>query len=314
MERKEENVYENIAFTEDGAAAQTGNGGGANPKDASTDLGKFKDVNALLKAYGSLQAEFTRRSQRLKELERQAEKRKNVHTESTSEKAENVEKTSESVGTGAEKLRSLAKERRVEEQRFDAFVQELEATALNESGKEAESENVVSGAESVCAEGSPARLEYGDNVEKVGVKEAAQGGEAEVRTEAETDVKTDVKTEVKADVETEVEAGLRQEKEKRVGKGRYTGSAFEAGEGQAGTSVADSREHIQSEELFRLASGDESVRLRIIGEYLASVGKSGAPLMRGGVGICAAPVNRAKTIGEAGDMALRFFQKGSLEK
>ena len=310
MERKEENVYENIAVTEDGAAAQTGNGGGVNPKDASTDLGKFKDVNALLKAYGSLQAEFTRRSQRLKELERQAEKRKNVHTESTSEKAESVEKASESVGTGAEKLRSLAKERRAEGQRFDAFVQELEATALNESGKEAESENVVSEAESVCAEGSPARLEYGDNVEKVGVKEAAQDGEAEVRTEAETDVKT----EVKADVETEVEAGLRQEKEKRVGEGRYTGSAFEAGEGQAGTSVADSREHIQSEELFRLASGDESVRLRIIGEYLASVGKSGAPLMRGGVGICAAPVSRAKTIGEAGDMALRFFQKGSLEK
>lgn len=310
MERKEENVYENIAFTEDGAAAQTGNGGGANPKDASTDLGKFKDVNALLKAYGSLQAEFTRRSQRLKELERQAEKRKNVHTESTSAKAESVEKTSESVGTGAEKLRSLAKERRAEEQRFDAFVQELEATALNESGKQTVNESVVSEAESVCAEGSPARLEYGDNVEKVGVKETAQGGEAEASTEAETDVKT----EVKADVETKAEEVVRQEKEKRVGEERYTGSAFEAEEGQAGTSVADSRKHIQSEELFRLASGDESVRLRIIGEYLTSVGKSGAPLMRGGVGICAAPVSRAKTIGEAGDMALRFFQKGSLEK
>ena len=36
----------------------------------STDLGKFKDVSALLKAYDSLQAEFTRRSQRLKDLER----------------------------------------------------------------------------------------------------------------------------------------------------------------------------------------------------------------------------------------------------
>jgi hypothetical protein len=32
-------------------------------------LGKFKDVDALLQAYNSLQAEFTRRSQRLKELE-----------------------------------------------------------------------------------------------------------------------------------------------------------------------------------------------------------------------------------------------------
>lgn len=32
-------------------------------------LGKFKDVNALLNAYNSLQAEFTKRCQRLKELE-----------------------------------------------------------------------------------------------------------------------------------------------------------------------------------------------------------------------------------------------------
>ena len=32
-------------------------------------LGKFKDVNALLNAYNSLQAEFTKRCQRIKELE-----------------------------------------------------------------------------------------------------------------------------------------------------------------------------------------------------------------------------------------------------
>lgn len=38
-------------------------------KTAATDLGKFKDVKALLSAYASLEAEFTRRSQRLKELE-----------------------------------------------------------------------------------------------------------------------------------------------------------------------------------------------------------------------------------------------------
>ena len=32
-------------------------------------LGKFKDVNALLSAYSSLQAEFTKRCQKIKELE-----------------------------------------------------------------------------------------------------------------------------------------------------------------------------------------------------------------------------------------------------
>ena len=35
----------------------------------SVSLGKFKDVNALLAAYNSLQSEFTKRCQRIKELE-----------------------------------------------------------------------------------------------------------------------------------------------------------------------------------------------------------------------------------------------------
>ena len=41
----------------------------AEEKRAVTDLGKFRDVRALLEAYQALEAEFTRRSQRLKELE-----------------------------------------------------------------------------------------------------------------------------------------------------------------------------------------------------------------------------------------------------
>ncbi len=40
-----------------------------NTVSAATELGKFKDVKALIEAYGNLEAEFTRRSQRLKELE-----------------------------------------------------------------------------------------------------------------------------------------------------------------------------------------------------------------------------------------------------
>ena len=38
-------------------------------------LGKFKDINTLLTAYKSLQAEFTKRCQRLKELETAIEKK-----------------------------------------------------------------------------------------------------------------------------------------------------------------------------------------------------------------------------------------------
>ena len=38
-------------------------------EDLSVSLGKFKDVNALLNAYNSLQSEFTKRCQKIKELE-----------------------------------------------------------------------------------------------------------------------------------------------------------------------------------------------------------------------------------------------------
>lgn len=41
----------------------------AEDKKAAAELGKFGSVDALLNAYKSLEAEFTRRSQRLKELE-----------------------------------------------------------------------------------------------------------------------------------------------------------------------------------------------------------------------------------------------------
>ena len=60
MENKD-NVYEDTTLTEEFA--------GASENGASTVLGKFKDVSALERAYESLQAEFTRRSQKLRELE-----------------------------------------------------------------------------------------------------------------------------------------------------------------------------------------------------------------------------------------------------
>lgn len=41
----------------------------AKKEEAAAELGKFKDVRTLMKAYSDLEAEFTRRCQRLKELE-----------------------------------------------------------------------------------------------------------------------------------------------------------------------------------------------------------------------------------------------------
>ena len=58
-----DNLTENNQATADTAEAENGL--------AAAELGKFKDVKTLMKAYSDLEAEFTRRSQRLKELEKE---------------------------------------------------------------------------------------------------------------------------------------------------------------------------------------------------------------------------------------------------
>ena len=55
----------------------------------SVSLGKFKDVSALLNAYNSLQSEFTKRCQRIKELE--AEKNAAVDKDAPTEQRDNTE-------------------------------------------------------------------------------------------------------------------------------------------------------------------------------------------------------------------------------
>lgn len=62
------------AETTDNATAQnrvTADTAEAENSLAATELGKFKSVDALMSAYLNLEAEFTRRSQRLKELEQE---------------------------------------------------------------------------------------------------------------------------------------------------------------------------------------------------------------------------------------------------
>ncbi len=56
-----DNLTENERVAADTAEAEKG--------EAAAALGKFKDVKTLMKAYSDLEAEFTRRCQRLKELE-----------------------------------------------------------------------------------------------------------------------------------------------------------------------------------------------------------------------------------------------------
>ena len=68
-----------------------------------------------------------------------------------------------------------------------------------------------------------------------------------------------------------------------------------------------------SSTLYEQVCRDESVRLRIIGEYLTSLGKSAVPLMTGGVGAMKTPPKKATSVSDAGNMALLYFQKAGAE-
>lgn len=80
-------------------------------------------------------------------------------------------------------------------------------------------------------------------------------------------------------------------------------------------SVAEDREFatLSSDALYERANSDENVRLKIIGEYLSSLGKTGVPLMRGGAGTLVAPPVKARSVEEAGSMALRFFKYDGIQ-
>ena len=232
MEEKE-NVYGVTPDTERIAEASVGEEQEKNAdKEVLTVLGKFKDVNALARAYGSLQAEFTRRSQKLKELERQAENLKAVEESS-----------------GAEKLRKNAEARREELKKFDEFVKQTE-------------------------EGPVAKQP--------------------LKTAEETLQNRSATSEEEYDFEAE------------TGEDTLVGS-------KAVPSVAMSgNPTFSSEELYERANADEGVRLKIIGEYLTSLNKAKPPLTVGGAGTLASPPVRAKSIGDAGNMALSYFKKVSV--
>ena len=70
---------------------------------------------------------------------------------------------------------------------------------------------------------------------------------------------------------------------------------------------------VSSEALYEQVCLDESVRLRIIGEYLTSLGKSNAPIMAGGAGALKTPPRKASCVADAGNMALLYFQKSRAE-
>ena len=69
-----DNLTQDVQATADTAEAEV-------KENAAPELGKFKDVKTLMKAYSDLEAEFTRRSQRLKELEKENKAKPNPDEE-----------------------------------------------------------------------------------------------------------------------------------------------------------------------------------------------------------------------------------------
>ena len=263
---KEENVYEETTRTEETEAVSEQ---GVEKKDAENTnlavLGKFKDVDALVRAYGSLQAEFTRRSQRLKELEKMVE---------NSEKSELGE-----TRLGVEKLRKNALARKAETKRFDEFMANTMKVELAETEEKEESSEPENKEDKPSKQTSP-KEEKNENGRTVYETKPLAQGEVPAK---------------------DIEENGREKDFEQVG--------YSKGEG-AQNSVAKSGNAVNpSETLYEQARQNEEVRLKIIGEYLSSLGKAGAPLMTGGVGVFATPPKKPTSISAAGDMALLYFKK-----
>ena len=230
-------------------------------ENASAVPSKFKDVDALARAYSALQSEFTRRSQRLKELER---------------KVENLEGGADGR-SGVEKLRKNAQARKAEMERFDSFVAETERVNVQEDV-------------AIYPE-EPTKEQPLNEVSKVGnIENGGTMDEMKPLTEP---------AQVCDRVGGEAKLGV-----------AMSNAEVQAHGGEGQVSVAGSMPSAApSESLYAQVCRDEEVRLRIIGEYLSSLGKSSAPLMTGGVGAFTTPPFRAANIAEAGNMALLYFKK-----
>ena len=229
MQDKDNVCVETIA-TEQGSVIQDADGVKRENR-GSTDLGKFKDVNALMQAYTALQAEFTRRSQRLKRYEKEEE--------------------------------NQAREEADAQKRVAASVS-VDASAQSEQGPSFTEEESIAVA----------------TADADGKKDADDGHAESVAKEVST-----------------------TEESAKDAAANVVGAAFEA-------SVAEQ----QALSLYERVMANEEVRLKVIGDYLSSIGKNGAPLLVGGKGVMQTPPKRPTTISDAGKLALAYLKTQRAEK
>ena len=266
---KQENVCVETESAErgmKGVAAENGAVEGV----GSAALGKFKDVNALLQAYQSLQAEFTRRSQRLKRLEQEAEKR----GAASAEAEQTAETASEGEGSSPAATASCP------DFGMEASVQtgaKTERENLEQDGSHSGGENTVN----------------------------ADMGGAFVQPSGEENALESNRTGDERAQNTETDLQESEALETRVS------SQGASGQGSAATFYQNAND---PDELYARASANESVRLRIVGDYLSSIQKGGAPLMRGGTQTAPIGRARAETIAEAGRRALTWLREKGRQK
>ena len=291
---QEDNVYEETTLTEEAKTMNMGAEEKMRLKNTSAVLGKFKDVDALAQAYNALQAEFTRRSQRLKELERKTE---NQDAETSGAKKENANVL------GVEKLRKNAKAKRAQAKRFDAFLADV--VAEKDADRPVLADSNVGEYENLQLENLQAEDLQAENMPK----ENEMLVKASVLDTLDNEKPENVE---EKDVSAESEEGLMaKEGERAQSTTRFHyDTAVVEGQKKAEKPVAENGASLlSSESLYEKVLENEQVRLRIIGEYLASIGKSGVPVTCGNAGILTAPPMRAKSIADAGGMALHYFKK-----
>lgn len=226
---------------------------------------KFKDVNALAEAYNALQAEFTRRCQRLKELEMRARK----FSETDRKQPDNKPKSDADGGVHA----------------AEGADKTLHYPTDNGVGAVSDPEKETSGAAN-----ADMTFEDKDKENREAAVALDKGGEnAAFKVAAAADEK-------QAD---ERNADLKKTVSGNCAAGETAGNAPENTSGNLGAGGNAAEMKI-----------DEETRLKIIGEYLSSLRKNDAPLLRGGAGTFGTPPVRATSLEEAGAMALRAFKRG----
>jgi organic radical activating enzyme len=209
---------------------------------------------------------------------------------------------------GVEKLRKNAKAKRAQAKRFDAFLADV--VAEKDADRPVLADSNVGEYENLQLENLQAEdLQAEDLQTENTPKENEMLVKASVLDTLDNEKPENVE---EKDVSAESEEGLMaKEGERTQSTTRFHhDTAVVEGQKKAEKPVAENGASLlSSESLYEKVLENEQVRLRIIGEYLASIGKSGVPVTCGNAGILTAPPMRAKSIADAGGMALHYFKK-----